>query len=107
MNTRLHTFKFSDQLPGHLDLPNAAPWWQAAWAMLRSPLSLSVLAVGAAIGLVLIFHTVVTQAVRQSSLRQQALSVQSQAVWRCKQLPSKSSYRACMQELPTQLMGNP
>ena len=109
MNTRLNTFKFSDQLPGHLKRPadQSAPWWQSAWVVLRSPQSVSVLAVGAVIGLVLIFYAVVTQAVRQSGLRQQALAAQSQAVWRCKQLPTASTYQACLRELPTQLGGNP
>ena len=108
MTTRSPTFKFSDELPGALNLPvdRSAPWWQWAWAVLRSPLALWVL-LGAVIGLVLVFHAVVTQAVRQSGLRQQALAAQSQVVWRCRQLPSDSARQACLRELPTQLVGSP
>lgn len=103
MHTHLHTFTFSEQLPGHLDLADhrSAPWWRPVWVALRSPLALQVLAVVAVIGLVLTFHAVVTQAVRQSGLRQQALAAQSQAVWRCKLLPRTSARRLCLQELPT------
>lgn len=70
------------------------------WAALRSPLLLQMLGVGAVIGLVLIFHAVVTQAVRDSGLRQQARAAQSEAIWRCKLLPSASASQVCLQALP-------
>jgi len=103
MNTDLHTLQFSDQPPGHLTLASyrSTPWWQRLWVAMHSPLLQQMLGVGAVIGLVLIFHAVVTQAVHQSGLRQQALASQSQAVWRCKLLPSVSARQACLRELPT------
>ncbi|APW47678.1 hypothetical protein [Rhodoferax antarcticus] len=103
MNTHLHTFKFSDQPPEHLTLAShrSAPRWQRLWVLLRSPLLLQILAVWAVIGLVLIFHAVVTQAVHQSGLRHQALAAQSQAAWRCKLLPSASARQVCLRERPT------
>lgn len=101
MNTDLRTFKFSEQRPGHLDLPRDA---RAAGlrAALRAPWFLRVLAAGAVIGLVLSFYAVATQAVQQSALRQQALAAQAQAVSRCTALVPASARRSCLLELAAQ-----
>lgn len=104
MNRYLQTFKFSDQPSGHQDVSGrrSAPWLQSALAAGRSPRVLQVLAMGSVLGLVAVFHTVVTQAVHQSGLRRQAAAAQSQAAWRCKQLPSMTALQACQQALPAQ-----
>jgi hypothetical protein len=43
---------------------------------------------------------VVTQAVRQGELRQQALTAYSRAVWQCKMLKSVSVRKGCLLNIP-------
>jgi hypothetical protein len=46
------------------------------------------------------FYAVVTQAVRQGELRQQALAAHSRAVWQCKMLKSASVRKTCLLNIP-------
>lgn len=101
MPSRSQTFKFSEALPDRLVLVSngLGKWRHLVWAALGSRWSLSALAAGLIVGMVLVFHAVVTQAVQQSALRQQALAAQSQATWRCKLLSSVSARQACLQKI--------
>lgn len=72
-------------------------------SVLRWPVLLWVLAVLAVVGLLLVFHTVATEAVNQSVLRQQARSAQSQALWRCKLLSEVSARQACLRDMAAPL----
>jgi hypothetical protein len=65
----------------------------------RHPAVLPGLAVVLVVGLLLVFHAVATQAVNQSVLRQQARSVQSQALWHCKLLSQVAARRDCLRDL--------
>jgi len=73
------------------------------WAVVRHPVLLPGVAVLVVMGLLLLFHAVVTQAVNQSVLQQQARSAQAQALWRCQRLPGMSTRQACLRELAAPL----
>ncbi|WP_143541660.1 hypothetical protein [Rhodoferax fermentans] len=73
-------------------------------SLIRHPAVLPGVAVLVAAGLLLVYHTVVTQAVNQSVLQQKARSAQAQALWRCKQLSVVSARQACLRELAAPLV---
>jgi hypothetical protein len=53
--------------------------------------------------MVLGFRAVVTHAVQQSELRQQALAAHSRAIWRCKMLRSVPARNGCLLNIPERL----
>jgi hypothetical protein len=46
------------------------------------------------------FYAVVSQAVRQGELRQQAFAAHSRAVWQCKMLRSVAARKGCLMNIP-------
>jgi hypothetical protein len=50
------------------------------------------------------FYMVVTQAVRQGELRQQASAAHSRAVWQCKMLRSAPARKGCLSTIAEQLV---
>jgi hypothetical protein len=58
------------------------------------------------VSMVLGFHAVVTQAVHQGELRQQALTAHTRAVWQCKMLRSVSARKGCLVSIPEQLVAS-
>lgn len=73
---------------------------QQLWTVLRSPVFLGLAATAAAIVILLMFHTVVTQAVSQGALRQQALAARSQALWQCQMIPGPMARQNCLSNAP-------
>lgn len=71
---------------------------QQLWTVLRTPVFLGLAA--AAIAILLMFHTVVTQAVIQGALRQQALAARSQAIWHCQMIPGPMARQNCLSNAP-------
>jgi hypothetical protein len=92
MKIHLHTVKLAIPLSGRQALNS---WWL-----------LSAFSAALVISLLMAFYNVVSQAVNQSALLQQALAAQSQAVWRCKLLPSVSARQDCLQAIPALLASN-
>jgi hypothetical protein len=70
-------------------------WLGAAMRWPYLPQGLALLLV---LGMVLVFHAVVTQSVSQGVLLQQARLAQSQALQRCAQLPRATQRQACRLE---------
>ena len=96
MEISSRTFKHATQFSGY---PSLAPeglglWRHRVWQALNSRWLLSAFSTALVISLLLAFYNVVNQATNQSAFRQQALAAQSQAVWRCKLLPSVSARQA-------------
>ena len=81
------------QLPGRQTIVR---YWLGA--VLRWPYLLQGLALLLVLGMVLVFHAVVTQSVSQGVLLQQARLAQSQALQRCTQLPRAPQRQACRLE---------
>jgi hypothetical protein len=64
---------------------------------------LSAFSAALVISMLLTFYNVVRQAAVESALHQQALAVQSKAIWRCKRIPSVSARQGCLLAVPTLL----
>jgi hypothetical protein len=92
-------------MSGHLALAPEGPWpWgHRVWATLHARWMLSAFSAALVIGMLLAFYNVVRQAAYESALHQQALAAQSQAIWRCKRIPSISARRGCLLAVPTLL----
>ncbi|MDR3369001.1 hypothetical protein [Rhodoferax sp.] len=67
---------------------------------------LSAFSVVLVVSMLLAFYNVVCQAVSQSALYQQAMAAQSQAIWRCKRMPSVSARHDCLLAVPTLLVSS-
>jgi len=67
-------------------------------SVLRWPYLLQGLALLLVLGMVLVFHAVVSQSVNQGALRQHARLAQAQALQRCAQLPHAPERQACRLE---------
>jgi hypothetical protein len=102
MNTQTQYFKSPNPLAARLNRPaGGLGSWMARLRLL--PVVHYLLGLAAAvlvIGMLLAFYTVVTQAVSQSLLRQQALTARAQALGRCQLLASVSARSRCLLELP-------
>lgn len=88
--------------PGDLTVGagRTAQWLQQLWTVLSSPLLLGLAAAAAVVAIVLMFHTVVTQAVSQGALRQQALTARSQAIWHCQMIAGPMARQNCLSNAP-------
>lgn len=101
MNTNFQTIKFSNHdLDGHdasqFDLLCG---WPRFLDMLRSQLTLAVLAILIILSLMLVFHQVVLGAVAQGEFRQQARNQQSKEFWRCNSLRVPGERDNCLRQL--------
>lgn len=57
---------------------------------------LCALATLAALGMLMVFHTVVSDAVQQGEVRRQVSALRADAMWRCKNLPNLAARAACL-----------
>jgi len=101
MKHQPHHLTFLDPLPSHVAQLPVAPGMarRGVWSVWCRPFLLWGMGVLAVVGLLLAFHAVATQAVNQSVLQRQARSAQSQALWRCTQLPGKTARQTCLRDL--------
>jgi hypothetical protein len=74
-------------------------WWQGLPAALRAPAWRSAFAALVILALLLGFHQVVRQAVRQGELLRMSTATHAQAVWRCNSLNGARLRQQCLQEL--------
>lgn len=105
MKHQPHQLTFLNPLSSHPGrLPSVpGPGGRTLSSLIRHPAVLPGVAVLVAAGLLVVYHTVVTQAVNQSVLQQKARSAQAQALWRCQQLSVVSARQACLRELAAPL----
>lgn len=51
------------------------------------------------LGMLMVFHMVVSDAVQQGEVRRQASALQADAIWRCKLLPDLPARAACLLQI--------
>lgn len=101
MRTHFQTIKLSNHdLAGH-DAPQfeLLYGWPRFLDLLRSQLTLAILATLITLSLMLVFHQIVLGAVAQGELRQQARTLQSQALWRCNSSPDTHGRDNCLRQV--------
>jgi hypothetical protein len=76
-------------------------WWTALPEPVRSPAWPRALAALTVLFLLLAFHQVVSDAVRQGELLRMAAASHSEAVWRCGSLRGLRSREGCLAQLQT------
>jgi hypothetical protein len=76
------------------------------WVWSRMPRTWRIVSMLAVATMVSGFYAVVTQAVHQGELRQQALAAHSRAVWQCKMLRSASARKGCLLTIPQPLVAS-
>lgn len=98
-----YTLKYSGVFPNFLRLARdkSTPWWRRMWVWSHMPRTWRIVSMLAVASMVVGFYLVVTQAVHQGELRQQALAAHSRAVWQCQLLKSASVRKACLLNIPT------
>ncbi|HEX6707895.1 MAG TPA: hypothetical protein VF169_24335 [Albitalea sp.] len=74
-------------------------WWLELPEILRAPAWRSAFAALVILALLLGFHQVVTQAVRQGELLRMSTATHAQAVWRCNSLSGSRIRERCRAEL--------
>jgi hypothetical protein len=80
-------------------LRRRALWWHHLSNRARSPAGPGILAALAVIGMLLIFHQVVRDAVQQAEARHRAITVHAEATWRCKALRVPPMRDSCLVQL--------
>src|SRR5437016_2552063 len=86
--------RFTSGVRGQLDA-----WWAALPEPVRSPAWPWTLAVLAVLFLLLAFHQVVSDAVRQGELLRMAAANQSEAAWRCGALRGLRMRESCLAQM--------
>ena len=74
-------------------------WWQRLPAPVRAPAWRAGFAALVILALLLGFHHVVRQSVRQGEVLRMSVSSHAEAVWRCQALSSARSREQCLQQL--------
>jgi len=100
MGTNFQTGKYPNHdLGGHdaapFELPNG---WTRLMDLLRSQLTLMLLAFMVTLALMLVFHQVVLGAMAQGELRQQTRDQQSKEFWRCNGLQVSDQRDQCLRQ---------
>lgn len=100
MNTNFQTIKFSNHDLGRHDASqfDLLCGWPRFLDLLRSQLTLAVLAILISLSLMLAFHQVVLGAVAQGEFRQQVRSQQSEEFWRCNSLRVLAERDNCLRQ---------
>ncbi|HEY0855938.1 MAG TPA: hypothetical protein VGE16_02715 [Albitalea sp.] len=83
----------SDDLRGH-----AAAWWASLPDALRAPWPVA-LAVATILALLIGFHQVVKESVRQGELLRMSTATRAEAVWRCNALNSVRKRADCLAQI--------
>lgn len=65
-------------------------------ARVRSRVWPAILATLIILGMLLAFHQLVREAVRQSELRHKAVALHAEATWRCRSLPNRDAIGSCL-----------
>ena len=89
------------------NFPNLHQWWHTLPPGWRAPVWSGLLAAFIILGMLLAFHQVVREAVRQSLLRQQASARQAEASWRCNSLRGSDASRSCIAQLNLASLATP
>jgi hypothetical protein len=76
-----------------------SPTWHHLSNGARSPVWPGILAALAIIGMILIFHHIVRDAVQQAEARHRAITVHAEATWRCKALRVQPMRDSCLVQL--------
>jgi hypothetical protein len=105
VKTTLHTVTFSSPFASHPAPVSAGigPKRVRVWVTLHLHGLLCAFLVVLVVSMLLMFYSVVSQAVYQGELHQQALVTQSRAIWRCKLLSSVSARQNCLLAIPKPL----
>ena len=98
MNTNFQATKISNRSLGSQDASQLAllSGWPRLVDMLRSQITLAVLAILITLSLMLLFHQVLLGAVAQGELRQQARNQQSEVFWRCNSMGATAERDNCL-----------
>jgi hypothetical protein len=105
VETTLQTVTLSSPFASHPALASAGvdPSGARVWATLHLHGLFCAFSVVLVVSMLLTFYSVVSLAVSQGELHQQALVTQSRAIWRCKLLSSVSARQNCLLAIPKPL----
>jgi hypothetical protein len=100
MNINFQAIKTPNRCLGSQDASPLAllSGWPRFFDMLRSQITLAVLAILITVSLMLLFHQVLLGAVAQGELRQQARDQQSEVFWRCNSMGATAERDNCLRQ---------
>jgi len=100
MNTNFQAIKISNHSLGSQDDSQLVllSGWHRFVDMLRSQITLAVLAILITLSLMLLFHQVLLGAVAQGELRQKARNQQSEVFWRCNSMGAAAERDNCLRQ---------
>jgi len=98
---KAHAWSIRDPSPGNPTRPwhELQQWWNELPDVVRSPAWPRALALLTVIYLLLAFHQVVAQSVRQGELLRMATASHAEAVWRCNAMRGARVKQSCLEQL--------